>query len=183
MSDERGAGAGPDALDLAPDVYIAPTATLRGAVRLASRANVWFGAVLDGTDAPVDLAEGANVQDNSEVRGTPGQPARLGVNAAMGHNARLIGATVDERSLIAIGATVLPGAVVGTGSIIAANATVPEGMRVPPRSLVVGNGRIVRQTTDDEVDRIHRTAGEYLRLSSEYRQQASDRTASSATPG
>ncbi len=155
---------------LAEDVYVAEGVRIVGDVTLASRANVWFGSVLDGTEAPVELAEGANVQDNSVVRGVAGHPARLGPMAAMGHNASVIGATVEERTLIAIGATVLPGARVGTSSIVAANATVPEGMVVPPRSLVIGQGRIVRQLTDDEVARVFHTGDEYLRLSAEYLQ-------------
>jgi carbonic anhydrase/acetyltransferase-like protein (isoleucine patch superfamily) len=156
---------------MAPDVFVAPSARLVGVVRLAPRANVWFGAVLRGAAAPVELAEGANVQDNCLVEGVPGHPARLGPYAAMGHNARLVGATVEGEVLVAIGALVLPGAHVGAQSLIAANATVPEGMRVPPRSLVMGQGRIVRAVTDEEVARIRRTATNYLRLAEEYRAQ------------
>ncbi len=158
-------------LTLAPDVFIAPSVRLEGAVSLGPRANVWFGSVVDGREAPVELAAGANVQDNCVVRGTRGHPARLGPYAAMGHNAQVIGATVDERSLIAIGATVRPGAHVGMRCIVAANATVPEGMRVPPGSLVIGQGRIVRALTEAEVERIVHTAAEYLRLAAEYRER------------
>lgn len=148
--------------------WIAPSARLSGDVRLGERANVWFGAVLRGESAPVELEEGANVQDNCLVEGVAGHPARLGAYAAMGHNARLVGGAVEGRSLIAIGASVLTGAHVGRHCIVAANATVPEGMRVPDGSLVVGEGRIVRQVTADEVARIERTANEYMRLSGEY---------------
>jgi carbonic anhydrase/acetyltransferase-like protein (isoleucine patch superfamily) len=45
---------------------------------------------------------------------------------------------------------------------------VPEGMRVPPRSLVVGQGRILRQVTEAEIERIDRGAGDYARLTREY---------------
>jgi carbonic anhydrase/acetyltransferase-like protein (isoleucine patch superfamily) len=153
------------------EVFVAPGALLVGSVRLAPGANVWFGAILRGEAAPVELAEGANVQDNCLVEGVSGHPARLGPYAAMGHNARLVGATVEEQVLVAIGAVLLPGAHVGTLSVIAANATVPEGMQVPPRSLVMGHGRIVREVTDAEVARIRRTATNYLRLAEEYRAQ------------
>jgi carbonic anhydrase/acetyltransferase-like protein (isoleucine patch superfamily) len=152
-----------------PDgVFVAASARVRGDVRLGGRANVWFGSLVDGTEGPVELDEAANVQDNCEVRGVAGQRTYLGHRAAMGHNARLLGGVVEERVLIAIGATVLPGAHVGTLSIVAANATVPEGMTVPPHSLIIGHGRIVRQVTDVEIARIERTGNEYLRLASEY---------------
>ena len=77
---------------------------------------------------------------------------RIGARVTLGHNARVFGATIDERSMIAIGATVLPGAHVGAHSIVAANATVPEGMDVPPRTLVIGNGRMLREVTEAEID-------------------------------
>ena len=102
------------------------------------------------------------------VEGTPGQPARIEAGVTLGHNARVFGATVEERSMIAIGATVLPGACVGAQSIIAANATVPEGMQVPPRSLVIGNGRVLREVTQAEIERIDRGTVDYVRLAREH---------------
>lgn len=122
---------------------------------------MWFGAVLRGQ---VTLEDRANVQDNSIVEG----PTVIGAGTSLGHNARVYGAVVEPRSLIAIGATVLAGASVGSQSIIAANATVPEGMQVPPRSLVIGQGRILRQVTDAEIERIDRGARDYARLTREY---------------
>ena len=75
--------------------------------------------------------------------------------------------------MIAIGATVLPGARVGAQSIIAANATLPEGVHVPPRSLVVGNGRVLREVTLAEIDRIDRGTVDYVRLANQHAQTAS----------
>jgi carbonic anhydrase/acetyltransferase-like protein (isoleucine patch superfamily) len=132
---------------------------------MLEESSVWFGAIVRGT---VTLEERANVQDNSVVEGSPDQPTVIGAGTSLGHNARVSGAIVEPRSLIAIGATVLPGARVGSQSIVAANATVPEGMHVPPRSLVIGNGRILRQVTDDEIARIDRGARDYARLTREY---------------
>jgi carbonic anhydrase/acetyltransferase-like protein (isoleucine patch superfamily) len=154
---------------VASDVYIAPGARLIGDVRMAAESSVFNGALLRGEAAPVELGPQANVQDNCVVEGTPGHPVRIGARVSVGHNARIYGATVDERSLIAIGATVLPGAHVGTHSIVAAKATVPEGMQVPPRTLVIGHGRLLRAVTDAEIDRIEHGAADYARLNNEYR--------------
>ncbi|MBI2756317.1 MAG: gamma carbonic anhydrase family protein [Chloroflexi bacterium] len=151
------------------EVWIAPGAVVDGDVALSDRANIWFAAVVRSNGAPVVLHEGANVQDNCVVESQPGHPAILGRYATMGHNARVLGAIIEERVLIAMGATVRAGARVGTGSIIGAQAEVPEGTDIPPRSLVVGNGRILRPTTDAEVARIHLGGSEYERLSREYR--------------
>ena len=138
---------------------------------MAADSSVFHGSLLNGQEARVELGSQANVQDNCVVAGTPGHPVWIGARVSLGHNARVYGARIEERSLIAIGATVLTGAQIGTNSIVAANATVPEGMRVPPRSLVIGHGRILRGVTDAEVERIERGADDYARLAREYRQK------------
>jgi carbonic anhydrase/acetyltransferase-like protein (isoleucine patch superfamily) len=154
----------------ATEPMVAPSAQLIGDVQLGPESSVWFGAILRGEAAAVEIGPGANVQDNCLIEGTPGHPARIGAGVSVGHNARVLGATVAERSLIAIGATVSPGAHVGSYSIVAANATVPEGMQVPPNSLVIGSGRILRQVTEAEINRIEGGATGYVRLSREFLQ-------------
>lgn len=137
-------------------------------MQLAGESSVWFGSVVRGEAAPVELGPQANVQDNCVVEGTPGHPVRIGARVTLGHNARVFGATVEERSMVAIGATVLQGAHVGLNAIVAANATVPEGMVVPPRTLVIGNGRVLRAVTKAEIQRIEHGATDYVRLCREY---------------
>ena len=151
--------------------YVAPGAQIRGQVRLGRDSSIWFGACLNGEAAPIVLAEEANIQDNCVIESTPGHPVRIGARVSVGHNARVVGATIEPRSLVAIGATVLPGARVGTHAIVAAKATVPEGMVVPERALVVGHGRVVRELTEAEIERIERGANEYIRLAREHRAQ------------
>jgi carbonic anhydrase/acetyltransferase-like protein (isoleucine patch superfamily) len=142
--------------------FVAPGAVVTDDVTLADGVSVWYGATVRGS---VQLLERTNVQDNCLVEG----PATIGPAVTLGHNARVFGAIVEERSMIAIGATVLPGARVGAQSIIAANATVPEGMYVPPRSLVVGRGRILREVSQAEIERIDRGNVDYVRLAEDHR--------------
>ena len=55
--------------------------------------------------------------------------------------------------------------------IVAANALVPEGRQIPPRSLVVGTpGRVIREITDAEYERILQTSSDYVRLAAQYLQ-------------
>jgi hypothetical protein len=42
-------------------------------------------------------------------------------------------------------------------------------MLVPERALVVGQGRVVREVTQAEIDRIEHGADEYIRLAREHR--------------
>jgi carbonic anhydrase/acetyltransferase-like protein (isoleucine patch superfamily) len=69
-----------------------------------------------------------------------------------------------------MGAVLLNGVQVGSVSIIGAGALVREGFVVPPNSLVLGvPGRIMRETTMQERDRIAKTVESYLRLQEKYR--------------
>jgi carbonic anhydrase/acetyltransferase-like protein (isoleucine patch superfamily) len=145
--------------------FVAPGASVDPGVELGPESSVWYGAALRGT---VSLGARSNVQDNCVVEGTPEQPAIIETDVTLGHKARVFGATVETRSMIAIGATVLWGARVGAQSIIAANATVPEGLVVPPRSLVIGNGRVLREVTQAEMDRIDNGTRDYVRLAGEH---------------
>jgi len=157
---------------LSDSAYVAPGATLIGDVRMADETSVYHGAVLRGEVEFVELGPQANVQDNCVIEATPGHPVRIGARVSVGHNARVYGATIDERALIAIGATVLPGAHVGSRAIVAANALVPEDMVVPPGKLVIGHGRILRDVTEAEVARIEHGASEYARLNADYRMRS-----------
>jgi carbonic anhydrase/acetyltransferase-like protein (isoleucine patch superfamily) len=136
---------------------------------MGADASVFHGSLIRAEAASVTLEAEANVQDNCVIEATPGYPVVIGARTSVGHNARVYGATIAERALIAIGATVHEGARVGTNAIIAANAVVPAGMQVPPRKLVIGNGRILREVSEAEVERIEHGATEYARLSQEYR--------------
>jgi carbonic anhydrase/acetyltransferase-like protein (isoleucine patch superfamily) len=138
-------------------------------VVLGRFSSAWFNAVLDARNGAVELAEGANIQDNCRVEGLPGQAAFIGRGVSLGHNARVIGAVVGDHALIAIGSSVLPGARIGARCIVGANAVVPEGMQVPPRSLVIGHGRILREVTEAEIERILFGGKEYQRLAAIYR--------------
>jgi carbonic anhydrase/acetyltransferase-like protein (isoleucine patch superfamily) len=155
-------------LGIASGAFVAPGARLTGDVRMAADSSVFPGSELRGEAAYIEIGSNANVQDNCVVEGTSGHPVIIGARVSIGHNATVRGATVEPGALVAIGATVLEGAHIGTHAIVAANATVPAGMRVPERKLVIGAGRIMRDVTDVEVERIEYGAREYTRLARDY---------------
>jgi carbonic anhydrase/acetyltransferase-like protein (isoleucine patch superfamily) len=156
-------------VELGQGAWIAPGSTVVGDVSLATDSTVMFQTLVDGTHAPVTVDEAANIQDNCVVQSTPGHPVHIGARVSLGHNATLIGAVIEEDSLLAINATVHEGAVIGSRSIVAANAVVPAGTIIPPGSLVMGNGRVVRPTREGEIERVLRGAAAYVRLNGGYR--------------
>jgi carbonic anhydrase/acetyltransferase-like protein (isoleucine patch superfamily) len=154
---------------LAPDVFVAPDAYVIGRVTMGPRSSVWFGSTLRGDTEPLTLGEGVDIQDHCTLHSDPGHPTVLGDFVSLGHNAIVHGAVLEHHVLIAISATVLTGARIGSGSIVAANALVPEGREIPPRSLVVGTpGKVVREVSEAEYQRIVQTSTNYMRLAQQY---------------
>jgi carbonic anhydrase/acetyltransferase-like protein (isoleucine patch superfamily) len=145
--------------------FIHPRATVLGDVQLGDRVSIWPGAVVRGDTDRITIGRDSNVQDGAVIHVDHGVPTSIGERVAIGHGAVVHGATVEDDSLIAIGAIVLNGVRVGRGSIVAAGALCPEGMQIPPGSLAMGvPARVVRQTTAAERDRIQLTVESYLDL-------------------
>lgn len=146
-------------------VFIAPSADIVGNVELRESSSVWYTAVLRADLDPIVLGERSNLQDGVIVHTDEGFPATIGAGVSVGHRAVLHGCTIEDDCLIGMGSVVLNGAVVGTGSLIAAGAVVPEGAVIPPRSLVAGvPGKVRRELTDEDVERIRANAATYLDL-------------------
>jgi carbonic anhydrase/acetyltransferase-like protein (isoleucine patch superfamily) len=150
---------GSDRPEIAAGAWVAPTATLVGAVEIADGASVWYGAVLRGDNEPIVIGPDSNVQDNVVFHTDDGIPVSLGRGVSVGHNAVVHGSTVGDGVLVGMGAILMNRSVIGDECLIAAGALVPEGANIPPRSLVVGvPARVVRELTDDEVEGLRRNA-------------------------
>lgn len=153
-----------------PTAFVHPAAFVCGDVTLGARASVWPMAVLRGDTAPIVVGESSNVQDGTIVHVDAGVPCHIGARVAIGHRAIVHGATIEDESLVAMGAVVLNRVRVGAGSIIGAGAVCTEGLVVPPNSLVLGvPGRVVRETTPEMRERIARTVASYLVLQERHR--------------
>lgn len=157
--------------ELAVGAWVAPGATVIGAVRLHPGASVWYGCVVRGDGDTIEIGEGSNIQDGSVVHSDPGFPVVVGPGVSVGHRAILHGCTVEENVLVGMGAVVLNGARVGRDCLIAAGTVLLEGMVVPPGSLVAGvPGKVRRELTQDEVERVRENARVYRGLTREHAQ-------------
>ena len=161
-----------------PSAFVAESADLIGAVEVGKDASVWYQVVIRADDEPVTIGAETNVQDGSIIHIDAGMPTVLGKGVTVGHRAIVHGAVVEDHVLISMGAVILSGARIGAHSIIGAGALVLENMEVPPGSLVVGvPGRVLRPVTDEQIERIHRTAEGYVERGGIYlqrRQEGSD---------
>lgn len=76
--------------------WIAPNATLVGAVRLGAGASIWYDAVLRADDEPITIGARSNVQDNCSFHVDVDAPVTLDEGVSVGHNAVIHGATVES---------------------------------------------------------------------------------------
>jgi carbonic anhydrase/acetyltransferase-like protein (isoleucine patch superfamily) len=159
-----------------PEAWIAPGVVLVGNATIAARASVWYGTVLRADMDSITLGARSNIQDGCVVHTDFGFPTVVGEGVSVGHRAVLHGCTIGDNVLVGMGAIVLNGARVGEGSLIAAGAVVLEGAEIPPGSLVAGvPGKVRRELTPEERDRVRVNAEHYLDLAARHASAQSSR--------
>ncbi len=156
--------------DIKETAYVASTAIVSGKVLLKTNACLLFGSSARGDVNYIEIGENTNVQDNATLHVTHAHPCILGNNCVIGHNAVVHGAILENNVLVGIGAIVLSGVKIGKNSIIAAGSLVPENTEIPENSMVMGApGKIVRRTTQDEIENITEIAQRYVEIMQHYR--------------
>ena len=164
---------GDDIPRVAPDAWVAESATVVGRVELGAGANIWYGAVLRGDNEWITIGERTNIQDGSVLHTDMGWPLTLGADVTVGHQAMLHGCTVGDNSLIGIQAVVMNGAKIGRNCIVGAGALVTEGKEFPDNSLIVGSpAKAVRTLTDEQAAKLRMNAAHYVANAARHRDTA-----------
>jgi carbonic anhydrase/acetyltransferase-like protein (isoleucine patch superfamily) len=160
-------------VEIGGDAWVAPNATLTGRVSIGARASVWFGCVLRGDLAPIEIGEGTNVQDLTVIHVDRGCPVVVGKRVTIGHRAVIHGCVVDDDAVIGMGAVLLSGSRVGRGALVTAGAVVREGFVVPPGAIAAGVPAVIRGEVGPELrERFTSGVASYLRLAARYRDNA-----------
>lgn len=155
--------------DIHASAYIAASADVIGRVSLGEESSVWYHATLRGDINSISIGPRSNIQDNAVIHLADDYGCQVGELVTVGHSAILHACTVEDETLIGMGAIVLDGAVIGARSIIGAGALVTGGTIIPPGSLVVGSpGKVVRTLPLDEQRKVKTWAEKYVRISREY---------------
>jgi carbonic anhydrase/acetyltransferase-like protein (isoleucine patch superfamily) len=116
--------------------YVAPSATVCGAVVLGERARILHGAVLTAEDGEMHLGADVVVMENALLRARAAHPVQIGDAVLVGPHAHVNGATVEDEVFIATGASLFPGAVAGRGSELRINSVVHVNSRLAPGTVV-----------------------------------------------
>ena len=122
--------------EIAPSAYVAPTAVVRGDVRIGSGTAVLFGAVVTAEGGAVEIGSDCVIMENAVVRGTPRNPVSIGNRVLVGPRAHLSGCQVQDDSFLATGATVFNGAIIEESVEVRVNGVVHVNTRLTAGSVV-----------------------------------------------
>jgi carbonic anhydrase/acetyltransferase-like protein (isoleucine patch superfamily) len=155
---------------IAATAFVDESAQVIGDVEIGEHSSIWMNAVLRGDVHYIRIGNYTNIQDNAVVHVEEGRyPTLLGDRIVVGHGVLLHGCRIGNDCLISMGSIVLNDAEIGAGSIVAAGAVVPEHAVIPPGSLVMGvPGKVRRQVTEEERQRIAHGWDSYYRLKDKY---------------
>lgn len=141
---------------IAESAYVAPTAVLRGDVKIGSGSVVLFGAVITDEGGSVEIGSYCVIMENAVLRGSPKRPLRIGNQVLIGPHAHVIGCEVEDGCFVATGASVFNGAHLESGVEVRINGVVHVNSRVPADSVVpiswiaVGDPAEIRPPSEHE---------------------------------
>ena len=103
-----------------PSVFIADGVYIIGDVEIGKDSSVWFNTVIRGDVNFIRIGERTNIQDNTVVHVTNKKfPTHIGSNVTIGHSAVIHACTIQDFSLIGMGAVILDDANIGKYSLVA----------------------------------------------------------------
>ncbi|WP_152632878.1 gamma carbonic anhydrase family protein [Aliarcobacter butzleri] len=150
--------------------WIAPSADLIGNIEIGEDSSIWFGCVIRSDINEVKIGKNTNIQDLSCIHTDTNSKTIIGNNVTVGHKVMLHGCIIEDNCLIGMSATILDNAVIGEGSIVGANSLVTAGKVFPPRSMIMGSpAKVVKQLSQEDVDKLIAHAGRYVQYKNEYR--------------
>ena len=156
-----------------PSVLLCDGVRIIGDVEIGEDSSIWFNTVIRGDVNYIRLGKRVNVQDMCMLHVTNGKfPLTLEDDVSVGHSVSLHGCVLRSGCLVGIGAIVLDGAEIGRGALVAAGTLVREGVAVPPNTLFAGApGRVIRELTDKDRERVGNTSPHYVAYAAEYKSE------------
>jgi carbonic anhydrase/acetyltransferase-like protein (isoleucine patch superfamily) len=145
-------------------VFIAPSADVIGDVTIGADCGIWFNTTIRGDVHYIKIGQESNIQDNSILHVTNGKfPLNLGNRITVGHGVTLHGCTINDHTLIGMGAIILDGAEVGQFCIVAAGSLIREKSVFPDNVLIAGSPvHIIRPLRADEKNKNLEYARNYI---------------------
>lgn len=164
--------------ELGQRVWVDPSATVIGQVRLGDDVSIWPGCVVRGDVNTIDIGPDSNIQDLSVLHVThdgpytPGGRALIiGAGVTVGHQAVLHACTVGDHCLVGMGARLLDNVEMAPFSMVAAGSVVPPNKKIGEGELWRGAPAVpARLLSDEEREQLIYSAQHYVRLKDRYRE-------------
>jgi gamma-carbonic anhydrase len=167
---------------IAETAFVAPDATLIGAVTVGQHASIWYQAVVRADIHSIQIGNRTNIQDGSILHVADQYPLTIGDDVTCGHRAIVHACSIADRVLIGMGAVILDGAEIGSDCIIGAQALVTKGSKLPAGSLVIGSpAKVLRSLTDAEKASISALAEKYVSVAAYHRSWLNQQKAKTIT--
>jgi gamma-carbonic anhydrase len=155
---------------IAETAFVAPTASLMGAVVVGEYSSIWYQAVVRADIHFIQIGNRTNIQDGSILHVADQYPLIIGNGVTCGHRAIVHACSIGDRVLIGMGAIILDGVQIGPDCIIGAQALVTKGSKILPGSLVIGSpAKVLRPLTDLEKTSIGLLADKYVNVAAYHR--------------
>ncbi|WP_174734929.1 gamma carbonic anhydrase family protein [Mesobacillus harenae] len=155
---------------IADTAFIADYVTITGDVKIGDHSSVWFNTVIRGDVGPAVIGKRVNIQDNSILHQSPGNPVILEDEVSIGHQVILHSCKIRKKALIGMGSIILDKAEIGEGAFIGAGSLVPQGKKIPPNTLAFGRpAKVIRELTDEDIQDMERITREYAEKAQYYK--------------
>jgi gamma-carbonic anhydrase len=155
---------------VAETAFVAPSATLAGAVSVGEHSSIWYQTVVRADIHSIQIGNRTNIQDGSILHVADQYPLLIGNEVTCGHRAILHACSIGDRVLVGMGAIILDGAEIGPDCIVGAQALITKGSKISPGSLVIGSpAKVLRPLTDVEIASIALLAGKYVNVAAYHR--------------
>jgi carbonic anhydrase/acetyltransferase-like protein (isoleucine patch superfamily) len=154
------------------EVFLAEGTQIIGDVTIQQGSSIWYNTVLRGDLAPIYIGSQTNIQDGCIGHVNTNQPLWIDEEVSVGHGAIIHGCRMARGCLIGMGAIILNGADLGEYAFIGAGSIVTENTKIPPYTLSFGSpAKVIRELTDQDLQRMRKTMESYVIKGLEYRQE------------
>jgi carbonic anhydrase/acetyltransferase-like protein (isoleucine patch superfamily) len=161
---------GEDHPNIAPDAWVADSATVLGRVTLGRESSVWYGAVVRGDNDRIAIGARTSIQDGAVLHTDDGIELLVGDGVTVGHQVMLHGCSVGDGSLIGIQTVVLNGARIGRDCLVGAKSLITEGKEFPDGALIMGSpAKVVRMLSAEQIERLRFSSAHYVELAKRHR--------------
>ena len=119
------------------DCFAAPTASLKGDIRIGSKVGIFYSCILDAGKYMIKIGNGTNVQDNSLLECEAGNII-IEDNVTVGHNVIMDDCHIESGCLVGIGSRVASGTIIEKDVLLAAGSETMEGQRLSAEQIWAG---------------------------------------------